>query len=83
MSRSTPVGRQVLLVDTPLGGNLANRGMGPATTTGTGPAPDPYPGDATAPAITALPAFASSTAPISLPGDDDRTECIPGDVVGD
>jgi hypothetical protein len=63
MSRSAPIGRPVRLLDTPIGGNLANRGMGPATTTGTGPAPGPYPGDATGPAMTALPAFASSTAP--------------------
>jgi hypothetical protein len=85
MSRSAPVGRQVPLVDTPIGGNLANRGMGPATTTGTGSAPGPYPGDAPAPAPAdyTLPAFASSTAPMPLPGDDDRTQCIPGDVVGD
>jgi hypothetical protein len=74
MSRSAPTHRQVGLVDTPIGGNLANRGMGPATTTGTGPAPGP--------SNAASPAVASPTA-TSLSGDDDRAWCVPSDVIGD
>jgi hypothetical protein len=48
MSRSAPTRRQVGLVDTPMGGSLANRGTGPATTTGTGPPPVRPSGDAIA-----------------------------------
>jgi hypothetical protein len=75
MNRSAPTRRQVGIGRHSHRRELANRGMGPAATTGTGPAPGP--------SITASPAVASPTAPISLPGDDDRTWCIPGDVIGD